>query len=354
MSVNILVIGDNHIKCSNILEFDTFVERIQIIARERNPDLIVLLGDILDTHEKLNTIELNKACDFIDKMRKIAKTIVLVGNHDMVNCSQFLTTNHWMNALKEWKNVLIVDTVITHTVNTQTFIFVPFVPNGRFIEALNTVNYDWLNTVSCIFAHQEFYGCKMGAINSIDGDKWPLDYPHIISGHIHSRQFPQDNIYYTGSSMQQAFGESDKNIIAYVKFNDKKYEREEIDLLLPRKKIVYVDMEGIDKYILPESEDKIKVSVSGDYEDFKALKKTSKYKDLVKKGVKVVFKPKKKDIEKNTKQISENIKISSIDNTDFKTILTNIIYEQKNINLLKAFEFVVNNKNISSEDMILI
>ena len=161
----VLVIGDNHIKCANIIEFDLFLERIQVIAKDKNPNLIVLLGDILDTHEKLNTIELNKACEFIDKMRKIAKTMILVGNHDMVNCSQFLTTNHWMNALKEWQNVVIVDKVTSEKINNETFIFTPFVPNGRFQDALNTLDFDWVNTASCIFAHQEFYGCKMGAIN---------------------------------------------------------------------------------------------------------------------------------------------------------------------------------------------
>ena len=69
-----------------------------------------------------------------------------------------------------------------------------------------------------IFSHQEFSGCKMGAIISIEGDKWSLDYPHIVSGHIHSRQIPQKNIYYPGAAMQHAFGESEKNIIAFLKY----------------------------------------------------------------------------------------------------------------------------------------
>ena len=40
--------------------------------------------------------------------------------------------------------------------------------------------------------------------------------PFILSGHIHSNQKLQRNIYYPGSSMQHAFGESDRNIIAFV------------------------------------------------------------------------------------------------------------------------------------------
>ncbi len=56
----------------------------------------------------------------------------------------------------------------------------------------------WKN-VNCIFAHQEFYGCKMGAIESIEGDKWDHSFPLVISGHIHSEQRPQKIFFYPGS-----------------------------------------------------------------------------------------------------------------------------------------------------------
>ena len=36
----------------------------------------------------------------------------------------------------------------------------------------------------------------MGAIVSVDGDQWGLDDPYVVSGHIHSKQPPQENIYY--------------------------------------------------------------------------------------------------------------------------------------------------------------
>ena len=88
-------------------------------------------------------------------------------------------------------------------------------PPGRFHEALGTKK--WTDA-TCIWAHQEFYGCKMGAIVSVEGDKWDLHSPLVISGHIHSKQRPQENVYYSGSAMQHAFGESEKNIIAYISF----------------------------------------------------------------------------------------------------------------------------------------
>jgi predicted phosphodiesterase len=359
-----LIIGDMHVKESNIPEVDLFMERILVLAQEKEPDIIVMLGDSLDTFERVHSTALNKACEIIDNLRKIALVIHIVGNHDAGSTS-FLTTNHWMNALKEWENVIVVDKVTTHTINKMTFTFCPYVPVGRFEEALNTLEeFDWKKS-KCIFAHQEFSGFKMGSIVSESGDKWSTSYPPIISGHIHLNQ-TRKNIYYTGSSMQDSFDTSTKNIIAYVTFTHTKektkksppYELEEIDLCLPRKKIDHIDIEDVDDYELPDDEtdkklqDKIKVSITGNYQDFKALKKTKKYKDMIKKGVKVVFKPKKIDVGESVSNITKTLDIDKISNeTAFSTILGEIIHSQKDSFLYQAYELVVNNKRIETDDV---
>ena len=347
-----IIIGDTHFKVDNIKEVDLFIEKVTEVVKDKNPDFVVLLGDTLDTHERIHTIPLNRAYKFINNIRKFSSVFVLVGNHDMINHSQYLNDNHWLNALKEWENVTIVDKAIVENIDGYDFAFCPYVANGRFEEALNTVYEQWKEAV-CVFAHQEFYGCKMGAFNSVDGDKWSLECPNVISGHIHLNQKPQDNIYYPGSSLPVAFGESNKNIIAYVTFGEEKsYELEEIDLELPKKKILYVNIDDINEFNVPEeTEDKIKVSVSGLYEDFKTFKGTSKYKDLISKGVKVIFKPKR--IEKKLKK--ETLK-NNIENNpnDFTTIIQDIIEQERNSYLLEAYELVFNNKEINAEDILLI
>lgn len=350
---NILIIGDPHFKIDNVPEVDLFIEKITKLAKEKKPDLIVILGDLEHEHEKLHTIPLNKACEFVNNMRDISKTYCMVGNHDQINNQQYLNENHWMNCLKPWPNLVVVDNVITETIKGEKLIFVPFVAPGRFIEALNTLKEDWENA-SCIFAHQEFYGCKMGAIVSEIGDKWDLKYPHIISGHIHSNQRIQENIYYTGSAMQNAFGESEKNIIAYIKLQNKKYELEEIDLGLPRKQIIYKNVDNIDEYDIPENtDDKIKVSISGVYDEFKTFKKTKKYKELINKGVKVIFKPKKKEQKLKNEDLSKIIEKSK-DSNNFKEIITDMINSKKDPYLYEIYEFIINNNNIKSEDIMFL
>ena len=180
-----------------------------------------------------------------------------------------------------------------------------------------------------------------------------LGNPYVVSGHIHSKQSPQENIYYSGAAMQHAFGESDKNIIAYFTFTNNKYDKEEIDLGLPRKKIVYMDVEDIDNYNIPESEDQIKLTLNGNYDQFKALKKTKTYKNLVEKGLKVVFKPKKpkKKTENGTEENKTDV---PHEGTNFSNILGNIINSQKNPYLTQSYELVVNGKEMEIDDILFL
>jgi len=243
-----------------------------------------------------------------------------------------------MNGMKEWENVVIVDKVLEF----GDFVFCPYVPPGRFEEALDTLSeYDWRQS-SCIFAHQEFYGCKMGAIISVDGDKWDESFPLVVSGHIHSKQQPQKNVYYTGSAMQHAFGESEENIIAVFDFDSNgKYQVDEVDLQLRRKKIVYMSMDEIESFKVNPDDDDVKIALSGNYDEFKAFKKGEKYKNLVEDGVKVVFKVNKKE-----EQVKDEKRVQNAQEGDFKQILYNLSTSSGDKEVLRLYEFLVNNNDV--------
>jgi len=340
---SILVIGDQHFKVDNIIEIDIFINIVIDIIETKNPDFVVLLGDLLHTHEKLHTIPLNKACEFINKIRLLTKVFILVGNHDYQCNSQYLTENHWLNFLKEWENIVVVDKVFKEIINGHKFIFSPYVYVGRFEEALNTIGDEWKDA-SLIFAHQEFYGVKMGSIISVEGDKWDKDYPNVVSGHIHDKQHLQENIYYTGSSLEMNYGDTQNNTIALINFENnesKVYKLEEIELNLPKKKIIYTTIDDIKTYkVDKESEDKVKISISGEYEEFKIFKKSNKYKELVNKGVKVIFKPKKIEMKLKNDSLQENINNNNGSN-NFLKILDDIILVQDNPYLRQVFDLVV-------------
>ena len=101
---------------------------------------------------------------------------------------------------------------------------------------------------------------------------------------------------------------------------------------------------------------KIKITVTGSYDQFKALTKTKKYKSILEKGIKVVFKPKKADIKKHKEHIDNSClqEEKVVNDTNFNTILLNIVNNQKDPYLLQAFELVVNNRKIGDNDILFL
>jgi DNA repair exonuclease SbcCD nuclease subunit len=357
-----LVIGDPHIKVNNIEDINIFLLKLKGLLDKKGYKYIIILGDVLDSHEKLHIVPLNKAYEMVKMCREYAKTFILVGNHDMVNNQVFLTPDHWMNGMKEWNNVVIVDTVIEFKTELHTYTFCPYVPNGRFEEALKDSNF--LQS-KIIFCHQEFKGCKMGAITSIDGDNWNVDYPQIVSGHIHSNQSPQKNIYYIGSALQNAFGESEKNVVCLVKVDKNNCNFEEIDFGMKRKKIIYAKIEDFDTIDNEQLNEKTKVSFSGDVEEFKSFKKTSKYKEIIKSGAKIVHKMTRKETE-NQKRVNQLLRSSeaesnktsivgsadsrvreandyNVNDNEFLSVLNKLVSLKNNNQLRIVYEKVVNN-----------
>lgn len=343
-NVKIVVIGDPHFKVDNIEDVTNFIEKLEQLVVAEQPDLCVVLGDVLHTHEKLFTEPMNKAYEMVKRLRDTSHVMLMVGNHDYINNQQFLSNKHWMNCFKEWQGVTVVDRVVERIIKDRKFIFVPYVAPGRFLEALNTISFSPSETV-CIFAHQEFFGCKMGSILSVEGDKWPENYPQVVSGHIHSKQ-TLHNVHYVGSSMQTAFGESEDNVIAVLSWgeDDIAYAMKEVDLELRRKRIVYtnvIDIEDMNVDSLHAQKDDIRLSIDGDYEEFKAFKKTKKYKDLEKSGVKIVHKNTRKEKKRANEQLKE---LATNGEATFHSVLQQLILKHDNPILLAQYEFVVNNK----------
>lgn len=329
----LLVVGDIHVKKNNLSEIRLFQEKLKECLKEFPPTQIILLGDNLDKHDTIFIPCLNHINSIIDMCRKVCPTYILVGNHDMTGPTEFLSDNHWLNAHKEWDNVVIVDRVVNTKIDEIPVTLIPYVENGRFIEALNT-NPGW-GSSQYIFAHQEFKGCKMGAIISEDGDEWPLNYPKVISGHIHSKQQSQDNVYYTGSALQHAFGDNGDNTLLFIEDGI----MNEIDLQLPKKKTIYVDSSELSNLQITDTPDEIKVVVGGTLQEFKQFKKGKKYKELTNNNIKVVFKNTRKEVREEGELIKS---FSNNENTNFINILHDLVLKENDDLLFNDFKKIVN------------
>jgi predicted phosphodiesterase len=322
-----LFIGDPHIKQDNSDEVDILISEIDRIYKEETPNYIVVGGDVMHYHERLYTQSLNKSLEFFKKLTSLAYTYVLVGNHDYINNSEFLSENHWMNSLKNWDNIKIVDKVI----NESFYMLCPYVYPGRFVEALETECKEW-ESKKLIFAHQEFKGCKMGAITSVIGDEWKETYPFVISGHIHDNQKIGTNILYPGTPLQHSFGDSDKRVLCLIEFENE-LKIKEITLNVPRKRIIKANLEDINSVDIKTIDENTKIKLDVTTEEFKLFKETSNYKQLLKKGVKIQIQ-KKKD--------SKNISDESTSNkdVDFIGTLKDLIKDEEET-LKKLFNDII-------------
>jgi hypothetical protein len=330
LEMKLLLIGDPHIKTENLDDIDILLNELKRILSASTYDAVVVLGDVMHYHERLFTPALNKSLYFIDTLRKFAFTYVLVGNHDAINNSIFLTDQHWMNALKSWDNVKIVDTVVS----TPDFMLCPYVPPGRLIEALETGGdqQEW-QSKRLIIAHQEIKGCKMGAIVSTEGDEWKDEYPYLISGHIHDNQHVGRKVYYPGTPLQHSFGDSDTRIVCQIEWADGADDDitfTDLPLNVPQKQIAKATIQTIKSICVKHSNhNKLKIKLDATPVEFSAFKQTKEYKELVEKGIKIQLQKEKYSGDTENRVSSDDAKNENHDN--FVQILEQLVGEDEKL-----------------------
>ena len=292
MPLTCLTIGDCHFRTSNVLATNRMTATILMVAKQKKPDFIVMLGDTLDRHETVNSLVLSRAVQFLRELSHIAPTYLIIGNHDRPNNSDYLSDDHPFTALHYWDNFFVVDKAHSTSISGKRFIFVPYVPPGRFHEALGTLPDDYHNAAA-IFAHQEFRGAKMGAIESIEGDVWDPTDPYVVSGHVHDYDELQSNLLYTGTPIQHAFGDKEDKTISFITFNDDGTRRHErIDLQLPKKRMIHLTCDQL-LHLNPEvfnSDMEVKIVAKGTSAEIKTLMKMQIVKALEERGVKISYK----------------------------------------------------------------
>lgn len=264
----------------NAEDVDRLIEKIGTI---KDVDMALLAGDVLDKHERVNTQLMMKASDLFEALCNITeKTFVLVGNHDYIDNSQFCTAKHWMYSIKQFSSsdrLVVVDRPMRAGItssNGSGIVVAPYIPPGRFVEALDTHVNGWkCGECSLIFAHQEFRGCKIGAIVSTNGDEWDTSFPLVISGHIHDRHRPQANVYYPGAVLDHGMYIIDTHDMSecHVPVNVKRKPRTE-----------YTSVEEILR-LAPSFDPYVKYSVEGTVPEITAFKKTTLY-DLLRSNCK--------------------------------------------------------------------
>jgi len=217
--MKLLFIGDPHLKITRFDLSKQFLTWIDSIIEKHKPDLIVNLGDTFDTHAVLRSEIMTEFMNHVDKCRKIAPYIYLLGNHDMYkpNDAKYHALSHLVGKID---NFIVVD-------KPQELYGMTFVPYTH-----NPDNFPKSTLPLCI-AHQTFKGADYGDITTKEGvDADGIEGAElIISGHIHKRQKISPSkqkglqVFYVGSPFSHSA--SDINQIKGVSIIDTETLREE-------------------------------------------------------------------------------------------------------------------------------
>lgn len=281
--VRVLCIGDPHIKADNFNEISLMISSIREILLKEDIDFICVMGDTLHTFEIINANCLCLATEFFRMLKNHAKHLyIIVGNHEIKNNNEFLTKKHPYNSFKDWEKTTVVDDVIEDTYKGQKFIFSPFVPDGRFFEALGTKNiFPPFSSYTAVFGHSDFSGSSISKLSNAKLDTWPEDAPVAIMGHLHDYEEVGKNIIFVGTPIQHAnHDKGEKTVSLFSFFSRDNFRQERIDLHIPKRLLVKLTVDELENFVIPENCSFITIKVEGLSKDIINVMKLKKVKDL--------------------------------------------------------------------------
>ena len=276
------VIGDLHVT-PDFLQKGGY-ETLKFIgdsAKTTTPDFIVLLGDLLDDHNKVDVLCHKAVYNLITELSCVAHTYIIIGNHDYIDGKQHLTDNHIFNPYKKWDSITIVDYPMLTVHKGKTFAFCPYVPEGKLISSLGELSRegDVWEFADAVFAHTD-------PLSPLD--KWDNSYPPIITGHRHD-SYTKGKIYMCGSVRNVNFGDLGEKYLWIFRFSNSGVGFKKIPVPNQTKKVVEVTVSAFvgDSDALSNLDSNTKLKITGTRTEISEIKKSKNYSELVKSGVKI-------------------------------------------------------------------
>lgn len=298
--VRVLCIGDLHFKKNELALADLVIQKLTKAIDENKPDLLVFLGDTLDTHEKIDMKAFNKSISFFKMLALKYPVVLIVGNHDRPDSTTYLTDMSAFYCLRDSKNIYVIDRVMDiewalgPNLKPLRFVFVPYVPPNTFQKALDTLERDFNDQerpVTAVFCHQTFVGAAHGKTTVRSGDRWDEKNPLLISGHIHVHKVVQPNLIYAGTPYQLTFDdESKKGIINCIFTGKAEPEVRFIELDIHRMKSIMLRPEEVDNFV-PPNDCQVKVEIVGTRAEIEDLTHRGIINRMRSKGVSVSLMP---------------------------------------------------------------
>jgi DNA repair exonuclease SbcCD ATPase subunit len=215
----------------------------KFLKNEDNIDesFIVICGDIIHEKDKITPELILLLRDFLKNLSNITNTILFSGNHDLIE-----------NNLARIPNLEALTQDISDNIHylKHTGLY----EIGNVIFSLNSLE----DTNSPISIPKDINKIKIGLYhgmlkeiafsNGLLSTEDFKEFDYVLLGDIHERQFLQDNIAYSGSLIQQNFGETTDNH-GIIKWDIINHKAECIDIPNEYGYLTIKDISDIDKLI---------------------------------------------------------------------------------------------------------
>lgn len=208
--MKIALIADTHLgvkksdKVFQESQMKFFEQQFVPELKERGITTIVILGDVFDTRQAVNTNTMNTVLHLFNVVLKDFDVHVIVGNHDL-----YYTTTTEVNSVK-WlsliQNVHLYETptkvVLGKDADSSEVLMLPWITDYKAFD-------EWNTTAEYVFAHLDIAGMRMDKFNFCTSgatiQKLFDKFDHIYTGHFHTRSEKKQgtkNITYVGSPYQ--------------------------------------------------------------------------------------------------------------------------------------------------------
>jgi len=205
--VKLLLVGDPHIKTSNLDEAKKLSAFIYNTAITSNPDSIVFLGDLFHTHA-VKRIEVETFwMETFDKLNTLNIPIIsLVGNHDQIGTKE----KEGFNSLNVFENKWSHVTIVNKPMILNDIAYAPYTRNYTELISNCEKLYNQ-GAKELLIAHQTFTGAVYdNGFYAEDGlDLTLIPQKQIISGHIHSSQHI-NKCFYPGTPKWDTMSDANK------------------------------------------------------------------------------------------------------------------------------------------------
>lgn len=206
--MRIVCVGDLHARPDNL----DLVEKAIRFAWEQSPDVVVLLGDLLDTKELIRGRCLLRYQEILGAAP--CPHIVIPGNHDRFSAQP--NDDHALSLLRS-KKVRVVDGPAVLDVDGIKLGFLPYNPPNQTRLDLSRLREQNPDPIRAIFAHADLSGFDYGnghiceeGMTTQEVEGWLKGWcPRFISGHFHRHQ-ENGPILYVGTPFSHDFGEANQ------------------------------------------------------------------------------------------------------------------------------------------------